>query len=119
MTHRATVVLGATSVVSSLFFFVQGRFQFVWLPGAGAVVALLLGLLACVAGWLGSRLLTVAAGGAFLVAAIVLLALLVRHGFLIGNGSAFALWLGLGVGLITLGIAEGSPPAIESKQGGR
>jgi hypothetical protein len=58
-----------------------------------------------------------AAGGGFLLAAIVLLALLVRRGFLIGNGSAFSLWLGLDVGLIALGLADRPRrTAIESTQ---
>jgi hypothetical protein len=104
MTGRATLTLGSVSVVSALFYFVSGTFQFVWLPGAGAAVAVVLGLLASAAGWLGSRLLTLVAGGAFLLAAIVLMVLLVRGGFLIGNGSAFSLWLGLGVGLVVLGL---------------
>ena len=104
MTGRAVVALGAISVVSGLFFFVRGTFQFVWLPAPGAVVAVVLGLFACAAGWLGSRVLTLVVGGAFLLAAIVLMVLLVRGEFLIGNGSAFSLWLGLGVGLVALGV---------------
>jgi hypothetical protein len=106
MTGRATLALGAVSVVSALFFFVRGTFQFVWLPSTGAAVALALGLFACAAGWLGSRLLTMATGAAFLLAALVLMVLLVRGGFLIGNGSAFSLWLGLGIGLVVLGVTD-------------
>jgi hypothetical protein len=59
-----------------------------------------------VAGWLGNRILMLVCGTGFLVAAAVLLALLGTRGnggFLDGNGSTFALWLGLGVGLVTLG----------------
>jgi hypothetical protein len=119
MINRATIVIGSTSALSSLFFFVRGTFQFIWLPAAGAVIALLLGLLACLAGWLGNRVLTLAVGGAFLLADIALLALLVRHGFLIGNGSAFSLWLGLGAGLVTLGIADRRPTVVEPAQGRR
>jgi hypothetical protein len=103
MTGRATVALGVASLLSALFYFVKGAFQFVWLPGAGVAVAVVLGLLACVAGWLGNRLLTLVTGAAFLVAAVVLMVQLTRGGFLIGNGSAFSLWLGLGVGLVVLG----------------
>ena len=117
MNGRAAVAVGAASLVSALFYFVQGKFQFVWLPGTGAVVAVGLGLLACVAGWLGNRLLTLAAGAAFLLAAVVLMVLLGRGGFLIGNGSAFSLWLGLGVGLVTLGLTERPPAAIGSREG--
>jgi hypothetical protein len=106
MTGRATLTLGTVSVLSALFVFVRGTFQFVWLPGAGAGVAVALGVFAGLAGWLGSRLLTLAAGAAFLVAAVVLMVLLVRGGPLIGNGSAFSLWLGIGVGLIVLGVTD-------------
>ena len=107
MTGRAPLVLGVASLVSALFYFVHGIFQFVWLPAAGALIAIGLGLLACVAGWLGNRGLTALAGIGFLAAAVVLMVLLVRKGFLIGNGSAFSLWLGLGIGLLVLAV---SPP---------
>ncbi len=117
MTARATIAIGVASLVSGLFYFVQGKFQFVWLPGVGAAIAVALGLLACVAGWLGNRLLTLAAGAAFLLAAVVLMVLLVRGGFLIGNGSAFSLWLGLGVGLVTLGLADRLRTVVGSTEG--
>ena len=105
MTRRATVALGAASLASALFFFVTGRFQFVSFPGAGAAVAVVLGVLAVAAGWFGSRTLTIVAGAAFLLAAVTLMVLLLRGGFLIGNGSAFSLWLGLGIGLVVLGVS--------------
>jgi hypothetical protein len=105
MTGRATLSLGLASLASALFTFVHGAFQFVWLPSTGAVIALVLGAVTCLAGWLDNRLLTLVCGAAFLAAAVVLMVLLVRGGFLIGNGSAFSLWLGLGVGLVVLGLS--------------
>lgn len=105
MTGRAALALGVGSLVSGLFSFVRGPFQFVWLPPAGLAIAIGLGLFACVAGWLGSRMLTLAAGVAFLLAAVVLMVLLLRGGFLIGNASGFSLWLGLGVGLVVLALS--------------
>ena len=104
MTGRATLALGVASVASVLFSFVRGPFQFLWLPPVGVAIAVGLGLLACAAGWLGSRTLTLAAGAAFLLAAVVLMVLLLRGGFLIGNASGFSLWLGLGVGLIVVAL---------------
>jgi hypothetical protein len=103
---RAVLVLGLVSIVSGLFVFVDGTFQLVQIRAAGLVVALVLGLLAVVAGWLDERTLMLAAGAGFLLAAAVQLALLAGggSGFLGGNASTFSLWLGLGVGLIAIGI---------------
>jgi hypothetical protein len=99
--------LGAVSLVSVVFVFVRGDFEFVKVRAAGAVVALGLGLLAVAAGWLASRTVALAAGVGFLIAAVVQLVLLAggSGGFLHGNASTFSLWLGLGVGLVALGLA--------------
>jgi hypothetical protein len=104
---RAALVLGLVSVVSAVFVFVRGTFQLVQIGAAGLVVALVLGLLAVVGGWLDERTLMLAAGGGFLIAAAVQLVLLEggSSGFLGGNASTFSLWLALGVGLIAVGVA--------------
>jgi hypothetical protein len=104
---RAALVLGVVSIVSATFVFVHGTFQLVQIGAAGLVVALVLGLLAVVAGWLDERTLMLAAGGGFLLAGAVQLVLLAggSGGFLAGNASTFSLWLGLGVGLIAVGLA--------------
>jgi hypothetical protein len=104
---RAALVLGLVSVVSAVFVFVHGTFQLVQIGAAGLVVALVLGLLAVVGGWLDERTLMLAAGGGFLIAAAVQLVLLEggSSGFLGGNASTFSLWLALGVGLIAVGVA--------------
>jgi hypothetical protein len=111
---RAALVLGVVSIASAVFVFVHGTFQLVQIGGAGLVVALVLGLLAVVAGWLDERTLMLAAGAGFLIAAAVQLVLLARgsSGFLGGNPSTFSLWLGLGVGLIAVGLAA-VPESIE------
>jgi hypothetical protein len=77
--------------------------------------ALVLGLLAVLGGWLNERILMLAAGTGFLLAAAVQLVLLAggNGGFLGGNASTFSLWLGLGVGLITLGAVP-EPDAYEA-----
>jgi hypothetical protein len=101
---RAALVLGVVSIVSAVFVFVPG---FVEIRAAGLVVALVLGLLAVVGGWLDERTLVIAAGAGFLLAAAVQLVLLAggSSGLLGGNASTFSLWLGLGVGLIAVGLA--------------
>ena len=73
---RAALVLGVVSIVSAVFVFVRGTFQLVQIGAAGLVVALVLGLLAVVAGWLDERTLMLAAGAGFLIAAAVQLVLL-------------------------------------------
>jgi hypothetical protein len=98
---RAAMVLGAASIVSAVFVVVPG---FVQIRPVGLVVALVLGLLAVVAGWLNEPALMLAAGSGFLLAAAVQLVLLAggNSGFLGGNASTVSLWLGLGAGLIAL-----------------
>lgn len=103
---RAALALGIASLLSVLFAFVRGKFEFLQIDGGGIVVALLFGLLACAAGWLANRLLCLASGVGFLLAALVQLALMTQGsgGFLKGNGSTFSLWLGLGAGLLALAL---------------
>jgi hypothetical protein len=113
---RAALVLGAVSIVSVAFAFVQGDLQLVQIRAAGLVVALVLGLLAVVAGRLGERTLILAAGAGFLLAAAVQLGMLAGGGagLLGGNASTFSLWLGLGVGLIALGMVPRPETAQET-----
>ncbi|MEP7054061.1 MAG: hypothetical protein ABI912_02290 [Actinomycetota bacterium] len=109
---NAAVVLGAASVLSVVFAFAHGKFEFLRMHGGGIVVAVVLGVLACAAGWLANRMLALAAGAGFLLAALVLLVLIDQRGnggFLDGNDSTFSLWLGLGVGLIVLGLTPRDP----------
>jgi hypothetical protein len=104
---RAAVALGAASVFSAVFALVEGDFEFVRVRGGAIAVAVVFGLLACAAGWLGNRVLVLASGAGFLAAAAVLLVLLGVNGnggFLDGSGSTFSLWLGLGSGLALLGL---------------
>jgi hypothetical protein len=106
---RATVALGVASMASALFACVEGDLEFVTMGGGGVAVALGLGVLAVVAGLLGSRPFGLAAGAALLVAAAALLALLAATGtggFLGGSASTFALWLGLGTGLVVVALND-------------
>jgi thiosulfate dehydrogenase [quinone] large subunit len=115
---RAALLLGVVSIGSASFVFVEGNFQLVQIRAAGLVVALVLGLLAVVAGLLKERALVLATGVAFLLAAAVQLWLLARgsSGLLGGNASTFSLWLGLGVGLIALGMVPGHEETEETSQ---
>jgi hypothetical protein len=115
---RAALVLGLVSIVSGVFVFVDGTFQLVEIRAVGLVVALVLGLLAVVAGCLDERTLMLAAGAGFLLAAAVQLALLAggSSGFVGGNASTFSLWLGLGVGLIAIGVLRGPETTDEPSQ---
>ena len=106
---RAAVALGVASLASALFALVEGDLEFVTMGRGGVAVALGLGALAVAAGWLGSRPLGLVAGVALLVAAVVLLWLLAANGnggFLGGSASTFALWLGLGTGLVVVSLAD-------------
>jgi hypothetical protein len=109
------MVLGAVSIISAAFVFVRGTFPLVQIGAAGLVVALVLGLLAVVAGWFNERTLMLAAGAGFLLAAAVQLILLAGGSGcpLGGNASTFSLWLGLGVGLIAIGMAVPRPEPAE------
>ena len=109
------MVLGAASLISAAFVLVHGTFQIVQIGRAGLVVALVLGLLAVVAGWFNERTLMLAAGGGFLLAAGVQLGLLAggSSGLLGGSPSTFSLWLGLGVGLIAIGMGVPRPETAE------
>jgi hypothetical protein len=109
------MVLGAMSIISVAFVFVHGTFQLVQIGAAGLVVALVLGLLAVLAGWWGEPTLMLAAGTGFLLAAAVQLILLAgASGVLGGNASTFSLWLGLGVGLIAIGMVPRPETAQET-----
>lgn len=103
---RAAMWLGGVSALSAIMGYAKGDLLFVQVSGIAMVVALGLGALAFAAGWLGHRLLTLAAGAGFLFAAVLQLALMTQGngGFLRGNGSTFALWLGLGAGLLALAL---------------
>jgi hypothetical protein len=104
---RATLALGAASVLSGALAFANDEWEFIRIHGGAALVAVVLGVLAGAAGWLANRRLTLTAGVLFLLASAVLLVLLALHGnggFLDGSASTFSLWLGLGIGLVVLGL---------------
>ena len=116
---RAAMLLGGVSIISAVFVFVHGDLQLVQVRAAGLVVALVLGLLAVVAGWLGEPMLILSAGVGFLLAAAIQLGMLAGGGAGVigGNASTFSLWLGLGVGLIAIGMVPRPETAEETSYG--
>jgi hypothetical protein len=116
---RAAMLLGGVSIMSAAFVFVHGDLQLVQVRAAGLVVALVLGLLAVVAGWLAEPMLILSAGVGFLLAAAIQLGMLASGGAGVigGNASTFSLWLGLGVGLIAIGMVPRPETAEETSYG--
>ena len=103
---RAVLAIGLLALVAGC----ATPLGYARLRGVGLVVTVVLGLLAMAAGWLARRQLALASGIGFLAAAVLQIVQLggragdVEHGILDGNASTFALWLGLGVGLLALGL---------------
>jgi hypothetical protein len=104
---RAAMWLGVASLASAVFAAISGTFDFVQVRGWGIAVAVVLGGLALVAGWVARPALAALAGAGFLAAAVVQVVLWAAGGnFLRGDGSTVSLWLGLGVGLLVTGLAD-------------
>jgi thiosulfate dehydrogenase [quinone] large subunit len=103
--RKPALAIGLASILSAGFFFVSGDFGFIQMGGGAALVALGLGAVACLAGWLGRRVLVAIAGGAFLAVAIAQLAYeAAGTNPLSGDGSTFSLWLGLGAALLAVAV---------------
>lgn len=112
---RAVIALGAGALACSLFAIApgsQGKADFVQIRDLGLVVLLVLGALAVLGGVLGNRLVAIAAGTGFAVAAVVQLVQWGRDtNWLAGDGSTIAVLGGFGVGLLAIGLTprETSP----------
>ncbi|NDL58161.1 Rv1678 family membrane protein [Phytoactinopolyspora mesophila] len=104
--NRATAGLGLASIAGLVFVIeALGDFRFMRVSGAAIAVALVLGLLACVAGWLARPVLAVVAGVAFLAAALLqLISTATGNDWLGASLSTMSFWLGLGVGLLLVGL---------------
>ncbi|MEJ7629449.1 MAG: hypothetical protein WKF54_07645 [Nocardioidaceae bacterium] len=97
---RAAMTLGLAGVASTLYALSTSQ-------GAGLFVVAVIGACAVLGAVRGIRLLVLAAGALYLVAALIQLAQLGRStNWLDGGGSLFAVMLGLGVGLVTLVLAR-------------
>jgi len=110
--YEAAVALGLAGLACALFTLPSTtQFRLVRVQDGGLAVLVVLALLAVVGGRLRRRAPVATAGAAFLVAALVQLAQLGRDtNWLQGDGSTFSLFLGLGVGLLTLGLVPKGTP---------
>lgn len=109
---RAVVGLGLGAVACCLFRFTKGdNFRLIEVDNRTVLVLLILGAAAIVSGVARNALLSAAAGMAFLLAAVVVIVQLGGRSHLLGgNATTFALYLGLGVGLVAIAAtALGSP----------
>lgn len=105
---RAVLVLGLASLFSVVFAAADGDpWEMVAMPDAAVVIAVVLGLAAGAAGVLGLRFAAIAAGAAFLVAAVLVpVEQSLGEKWIEGTGSTFSLWLGLGAGLVAAGLVR-------------
>jgi peptidoglycan/LPS O-acetylase OafA/YrhL len=103
---RAAMVLGVASLASVGVAQFKDRYAVLELRSWSIAVAVILGLAAIVAGLIRQRWAVIATGAVFLVAAVVQVPVWGGNNWLGGNGGAAALWLGLGVGLLALGLTD-------------
>jgi hypothetical protein len=105
--RAAVLALGVASLVSAVFTVPSGDpWELVRMPGRAVAIAVILGLAAIAAGALRSRSAATAVGVAFLVAALVVpVEQTLGEMWIEGTGSTFALWLGLGAGLVAAGLS--------------
>jgi hypothetical protein len=104
----AAAALGLAALACALFTLPSAtQYRLVRVEGAGLVALLVLGLVAVAGGRLGRPIPVVVAGAGFLAAAVLQLVQLGRGtNWLSGDGSTFSLFLGFGVGLLTLGLTR-------------
>lgn len=120
---KAVLVLGVVSLASAVSTVANGDLDVFGIGGWGVAVAVGLGLLAVLAGWLGWRPLALLAAASYLAAAATQVAQLggrlgaVEHGVLGGNVSTVALWTALGIGLAVLGLTREPEPEPTSPSG--
>jgi hypothetical protein len=119
--QRAAIVLGATAILCTGFVLFGGPFKLVPLNwGAMALVNLLLGVFAVLAGISRRRGLILLAGALFLVAVgVALVLLIVGTGFLRVSVAGVSLWSGLGAGLVALGLTPDRPVPTAAAPAGR
>ena len=111
--HLATTVLGAAAIVS-LIFVVAGPlgapFNLIHVRGGSVAVLAVVGIIAILGGVLKLPLLGLIAGAALGSAALLQLFQLGQSiNFLAGDASTVALFGGLGIGLVSIWLADRSP----------
>lgn len=104
---RAATALGLVSVASVGVAQAKDRYQVIELQSWSVAVAVGLGVCAVVAGLGGWRWLAAVTGAVFVAVAVVQVPVWGGgDNWLGGNGSTASLWLGLGIGLLTVGLAD-------------
>ncbi len=108
---RAALTLGAAGIASPVFALsTSSNNNFVDVDGLALLVFPVLGAVAVLGVMLASRLVVLASGAGFVVAALVQLAQFGRSpNWLGGNGSTFSLLLALGTGLLVLCLTPNVP----------
>jgi hypothetical protein len=108
---RAVAALGVLALACAATSPLGGELD-LRIRGWGLVATLVLGVVAIAGGWVARRPLALISGLGFLIVATVQIIQLggrageVEHGALGGNASTFAVWLGLGIGLVVVGLAN-------------
>jgi hypothetical protein len=105
---RSAIALGVASLASVAVAELRDKYQVLELrTGWSLAVAVGLGVCAVLAGLTGRRWAAAATGALFVVAAVVQVPVWASSdNWLGGNGSTVSLWLGLGVGLLAVGLAD-------------
>lgn len=108
---RFALAGGVVSLASAPFVFIHGDpWQLVTMTPKVIPVAIIFGVLACLAGILGRPQMQTAVGGLFVMAALVILVELAFGWSLTGGrASTMSLWLGLGIGLVAAGRTSREP----------
>lgn len=108
---RAAMWLGVAGVLAASFALASGPWKAADIKGPPVIVTIVLGLLAIVGARLAMRLLVLFAAVGYLAAALLQLAQFGRPtNWLGGSGSTFALFLGLGVGMLAVALAPTLEP---------
>ncbi len=104
--HRATMVLGLTSLASGVFALTAGleeTFNLIHVSGASLAVLAVFGILATIAGARRIPVLGLAAGVGLLGCAVLQLVQLAQPiNLLGGDGSTMSLFGGLGIGMVSV-----------------
>jgi len=113
---RAAMWLGVVGVFAASFALASGPWKPADIKGLPVVVTIVLGLVAIVGARLTMRVVVLVSAVGYLAAALLQLAQFGRStNWLGGSGSTFALFLGLGVGLLAVALAPTLDPDKETQ----
>jgi hypothetical protein len=112
---RGVLWLGIGSIAACLFTLTSGdNLRLIEIRTGAVVLLVVLGIAAIVAGTMRNALIALVTGVVYLIAAVLGVAQLASSSQLLpGNASTYALFLGLGVGLVAIGLTALRGPAPE------